>query len=719
MRAGCRAAVTLDTCAAVPLRNHGSNTTLGVSRGAVLPGAVEYAVLLEDRNRQLIALLAIHRQYDLLDEGRCLDLLRRSVDCICPAFRNLYLDGCAHTYVNSLVVQINDLLTSLLEVGVVVILLHVLDCNIQRDDLGQCEECCLEDAVGALAQTDLSGQLAGVDDVELSMLIVQVTLHLCGQALFQLVYAPCAVEQVDTAVLEVFGGVVLGNIGRCVYSDEISCRYQIGGLDGLVAKTQVRLGQTARLHGVVREVCLCVLVCGQADGSNGVLVCANRTVAAQAPQLARYLARMSHLNLGVVERGMGYVVVDTDGEVVLGLVLCEVVINCNQLAGSGVLGGQTVTAADDLDVGSASLIECGAYVEVYRLTNRTNFLGAVENSDLLTGCRDGIREVLNRERAVQVNLHHTNLAAILVEVVYGLLECLGSRAHDNDDFLCVRCAVVVEQLVITAGQLVDLVHVVLNSLRNGCALDVCAFLTLEVDVRVYVVAAVGRVLGVERLCTECLEGIVVNQAAQVLVIQGLDALHLVRGAEAVKAVHECVLFMDGRQMCNRAEVHCLLGRGRHQHCIAGHTAGHKVGMIAEDGVMVRGDNARCDVHDVGQELAAHRVHRRDHQHQALRRGKGRRQCACLQRTVAGTCCASLGLHLDDVYGRTKQVLLALRRPLIHLFCHRRGRRDRVDRRDLSEGIGHMGGSRVTVHYGILFLHRISHLLYQLNNFILI
>ena len=61
---------------------------------------------------------------------------------------------------------------------------------------------------------------------------------------------------------------------------------------------------------------------------------------------------------------MGYVVVDTDSEVVLGLVLCEVVVNCNQLARGGVLGGQAVTAADDLDVGSASLIECGAYVEV-------------------------------------------------------------------------------------------------------------------------------------------------------------------------------------------------------------------------------------------------------------------------------------------------------------------------------------------------------------------
>ena len=177
-----------------------------------------------------------------------------------------------------------------------------------------------------------------------------------------------------------------------------------------------------------------------------------------------------------------------------------------------------------------------------------------------------------------------------------------------------------------------------------------------------------------------------------------------RSAEAVKAVHERILGVNSRQMRNRAQIHRLLRGRRHQHRVTGRAAGHKVGMIAEDRVVVRGDHAGCDVHDIGQELAAHRVHGRNHQHQALRRSEGGGQRTSLQRTVAGTRSARLGLHLNDVNRRTEQVLASLGRPFIHLFRHRRGRRDRIDRRNLRKGIGYMSRCGVAVHYDIILFH---------------
>ena len=309
--------------------------------------------------------------------------------------------------------------------------------------------------------------------------------------------------------------------------------------------------------------------------------------------------------------------------------------------------------------------------------------------------------MLDRERAVQVDLHHADLAALRVQVVNGLLDRLGSRAHDDDDFLCVRRAVVVEQLVVAAGQLVDLVHVVLNGVGHDLGLDVRALLALEVDVRVYVVAAVGRVLRVERLTAELLERLLVDQAAQILIIEGLDALHLVRGAEAVEAVHERIARLDGGQMRDCCEVHRLLRRGGHQHAVAGGAAGHEVGVVAEDRVMVARDDAGRDVHDARQELAAHGVHCRDHQHQTLRGGEGGGQRACLQRAVAGAGRTGLGLHLNDVDRRAEQVFLALCGPFVDLFRHRRGRGDRVDRRYLGERIGAVRRRRVAVHNSIV------------------
>ena len=412
---------------------------------------------------------------------------------------------------------------------------------------------------------------------------------------------------------------------------------------------------------------------------------------------------MGQLDFGVVKRSVSHIVVDADGEVVLRCVLREVVVNRDELARGGVLGGQAVAAADDRNVVSAGLIEGGHDVEVYRLADRTGLLAAVQNGNLLNGSRDCRREMLDRERAVQVNLHHADLAALCVQVIDRFLDRLGSRAHDDDDFLCVRCAVVVEQLVVAAGQLVNFIHIVLDGVGHDGRLDVRALLALEVNVRVYVVAAVGRVLRVERLAAELLKCFLINEAAQIFVIESFDALHLVRGTEAVKAVHERIPSLDGRQVSNRCEIHRLLRRRGHQHTVAGGAAGHEVGVVAEDRVVVAGNNARRDVHDARQELAAHRVHRRDHQHQTLRGGEGRGERARLKRAVAGAGRAGLGLHLNDVDRRAKEVFLALCRPFVHLFRHRRGRGDGVNCCYFGERIGAVRRRCVTVHNGVVFL----------------
>ena len=303
-----------------------------------------------------------------------------------------------------------------------------------------------------------------------------------------------------------------------------------------------------------------------------------------------------------------------------------------------------------------------------------------------------------------MDLHHAHLAALSVQVVHSLLHGLAGGAHHNDDFLSVGSAVVVEELVITAGELVDLVHVVLDGVGQGIGLDIGAFLALEVDVGVHVVAPVGGMLGVQRLMTEGLQGLLIHQTTEILIVQSLDPLHLVGGTEAVKAVHEGIPAADGGQMSHGGQIHCLLRAGGHQHGIAGHTAGHEVSVVTEDGVMVGGHHAGRDVHDAGQELAAHGVHGGDHQHQALRGGEGGGQGASLQGTMAGAGSAGLRLHLDHVHCGTKQVLLALGRPLVHLFRHGGGRGDGVDGRHLGKGVRTVRGCRVAVHDYVIFLH---------------
>ena len=464
------------------------------------------------------------------------------------------------------------------------------------------------------------------------------------------------------------------------------------------------LGQAAGLHGVIGEVSLSVLAAHEADGGDGVLVGAHGAVAAQAPQLAADLAGMGQLDLLVVQGGEGHVIVDADGEVVLGLVLLQVVVHSDDLAGGGVLGGQAVTAANHADVAAAGLIQSCDNVQVHGLAHGAGLLVAVQHGDALAGGGDGGSEVGHGEGTIQVDLHHAHLAALSVQVIHGLLHGLAGGAHHNDDFLSVGSAIVVEELVVTAGELVDLIHVVLDGVGQAVGLDVGALLALEVDVRVDVVAPVGGMLRVQGLAAEGLQGLLIHQTTEILIVQSLDPLHLVGGTEAVKAVHEGIPAADGGQMSHGGQIHGLLRAGGHQHGVAGHTAGHEVCMVTEDRVMVGGHHAGRNVHDAGQELAAHGVHGGDHQHQALRGGEGGGQGASLQGTVAGAGSTGLRLHLDHVHRGTKQVLLALGGPLVHLFRHGGGRGDGVDGRHLGKGVRTVRGCRVAVHDYVIFLH---------------
>ena len=672
-------------------------------------------MLLEHGDRQLVALLAVHGQHDVTDEcGGILGLSHRGIRRIRPGGGDLHLHSGADAEVHGLVVLVHDLLAGLLEVGVVVVLLHVLHGHVQGNDLGEGEEGRLEDVVGPLlAQAHLHRQLGGVDDVEVGVLPGQIPLHLAGQALLQLLHAPGAVQQEGAALLQILGGVVLGDIGGGMDRHKVRGGHQIGGADGLVSEAQVALGQAAGLHGVIGEIRLGVLVGHQADGGDGVLVGAHGAVAAQAPDLAGDLAGMGQLHFLVVQGGVGHVVVDADGKAVLGILQLQVVIHGDELARGGVLGAEAVPAAHHADVAPARLVQGGDHVQVHGLAHGAGLLGPVQHGDLLDRGGDGGGKVLHGEGTVQVDLHHAHLAALLVQVVHGLLHGLAGGAHHHDDLLRVGSAVIVEQLVVPAGQLADLIHVMLDRVRDGGGLDIGTLLALEVHVGVDVVAPVGGMLRVQGVAAELLQGLLVHQGAQVLIVQRLDPLHLVGGAEAVKAVHEGVLAADGGQVGHSAQVHGLLGRGGHQHGVAGGAAGHEVGVIAENGMVVAGHHPGGDVHDAGQELAAHGVHGGDHQHQALGGGEGRGQCAGLQGAVAGAGCAGLGLHLDHVHRGAEQILAALGGPLVHLLRHGRGRRDGIDGRNFSKGVRHMGRSRVAVHHHILLFHWDTHLLNQM------
>ena len=148
--------------------------------------------------------------------------------------------------VYSLIVLVNDILT-FLAVALHDEFLHLLDGEVNGDDLGNAEECTLENGVRAVAEADFLSNLGGVDIIYGDVVLGEVTLYMNGEILHEFITFPDSVEQEDAVVAETACHVVHIEVSLYVASHEVGGAHQICGADRLVAEAEVRAGEAARL----------------------------------------------------------------------------------------------------------------------------------------------------------------------------------------------------------------------------------------------------------------------------------------------------------------------------------------------------------------------------------------------------------------------------------------------------------------------------------------
>ena len=225
--------------------------------------------------------------------------------------------------------------------------------------------------------------------------------------------------------------------------------------------------------------------------------------------------------------------------------------------------------------------------------------------------------MLRAERPVQVHLHETGLGSAAVKLVHGLAHRAGNTSHGHHHIRGIRCAIVVEELVVTSGDGVDLSEILLHDARKGVVIWIACLAVLEESVGILDGAAHQRMLGIERTGAEGSERVAVQQRAQALGIDLFDSRDLMRCTESVKEMHERGPSLQRSQMRHGSEVHDLLDAAGTQHGKSGIAAAHHVGMVAENAHGMRTDGTCGHMQNDRQALARYTVQHRYHQHQSL------------------------------------------------------------------------------------------------------
>ena len=216
--------------------------------------------------------------------------------------------------------------------------------------------------------------------------------------------------------------------------------------------------------GVILEVCLNILISVVADDLDGVLVCADSTVAAQTPELALLGASScgdgSGLDLG--QGQTGDIIGDAQSEALLGLILLQLLEQSEDGGRGSVLAAQAVTAAGQDDIVHAGLTQGSSNIQVQGLAQGAGLLGTIQNCNLLGSLGQDLQQSGGHPGTVQADLDDTDLLALGVQVIDDFVSNVADRAHSDHNTVSIGCAVVVEQIVVGAQLLVDLGHVLLD-----------------------------------------------------------------------------------------------------------------------------------------------------------------------------------------------------------------------------------------------------------------
>ena len=409
---------------------------------------------------------------------------------------------------------------------------------------------------------------------------------------------------------------------------------EIGAVDRVRPKTQMRNGERARLFGIIDKVALGIIVGLFADNLNRILVGADCAIRTQAPENRTY--RFVGFDIKVVvilQMGVADIINNANRKMILRMDLGQFGEDATDHGRRKFFRGKAITAANDFgDVAKG----CAAvthpfgnprdHILVERLTGTAWFLGAIKHSNRFDGGRDGLQQMGNREGAVEPHFHQANLLALGYQIVNRLLDGLSTGTHNHDNPFGIGGTGIIEEMILAPRAFSQAIHHGLDDCRRRRIVRVDRFTRLKIDIGVLGSAAHHWAVGRKATGAVGLDQIIADQGADIGVGQRLNFVDLVGGAEAIEDMEKGDTGVKGAGMGNQRQIHHLLHRVGKEHRPPSGTRRHDITMVAKDRKALRGQGTRRDVKDGAGQLAGDLIHVGDHQQQALagRKGGGQR-----------------------------------------------------------------------------------------------
>ena len=240
-----------------------------------------------------------------------------------------------------------------------------------------------------------------------------------------------------------------------------------------------------------------------------------------------------------------------------------------------------------------------------------------------------------------MNADHTNLLALTIQVIDSLTSCIGSRTHQDDHAVCILGSIVREEVILTTCDLRELAQILLNDLGYCIVVGVAGLTVCEEGLGVLSGTTGDRTLRRHGTIAEALDVLFFNERTDILLVEQLNLVILVRGAETVEEVNERYAGLECCQVSSSGHIHYLLYRTFAEHSETSLAASHHILVVTEDTKRVRSQRTGRNVEYARNQLTGNLVHVRNHQEQTLRSSEGGGQCTSLQRTVNGTSGTSL------------------------------------------------------------------------------